>query len=70
MRRAKFLSSDPAWEAMKAGRRNLLHDDAVQVVAFLQKQYRLQWSSQVPPSPVDLNVILRTLIRKAASPSF
>ena len=64
MRRPKFISSDPAWEAMKAARRNIDHDDAVQLSFFLQKQYRSQWSSQVPPSPVDLNVILRTLIQK------
>jgi hypothetical protein len=49
---------------MKATRRNLLHDDAVQVVAFLQKQYRRQWSNRMSPSPVDLNVILRTLTEK------
>ena len=64
MRRANFKSSDPAWEAMKASRRNISHDDAAQLSFFLQKQYRSQWSSQVPPSPVDLNVILRTLIQK------
>jgi hypothetical protein len=64
MRRPKFISSDPAWEAMKATRRNIGHDDAVQLSFFLQKQYRSQWSSHVPPSPVDLNTILRTLIQK------
>jgi len=64
MQRANFISSDPAWEAMKATRRNLLHDDAVQLSDFLQRQYRSQWSNQVPPSPVDLNMILRTLTQK------
>jgi hypothetical protein len=64
MRRANFVSSDPAWEAMKAARRNMLHDEAVQVVAFLQRQYRLQWSNRMSPSPVDLNVILKTLTEK------
>ncbi|HBI43982.1 MAG TPA: hypothetical protein DDY78_14200 [Planctomycetales bacterium] len=49
---------------MKATRRNLLHDDAVQLSDFLQRQYRSQWSNQVPPSPVDLNMILRTLTQK------
>ena len=49
---------------MKAARRNLPHDDAVQVVAFLQRQYRLQWSNRMSPSPVDLNVILKTLTEK------
>jgi hypothetical protein len=64
MRRAKFLSSDPAWEAMKATRRNMPHDDAVQESFFLQKQYRSQWRSHMPSSPVDLNEILKTLIQK------
>jgi hypothetical protein len=49
---------------MKGGRRNLRHNDAVQEVAFLQRQYRRQWSSHVPPSPVDLNQILLTLTQK------
>src|SRR5450759_873175 len=64
MQRAKFISSDPAWEAMKATRRNLLHDDAAQLSFFLTNQYRSQWSDHVPFSPVDLNVILRTLTQK------
>jgi hypothetical protein len=64
MRRASVIPSDPAWEAMKATRRNIDHDDAVQLSFFLQRQYRSLWSSQVPPSPVDLNVIMRTLIQK------
>jgi hypothetical protein len=49
---------------MKGARRNLYHDDAVQEVAFLQRRYRSQWSGRVPPSPVDLNQLLRTLIQK------
>jgi len=64
MQRPKVPSPDPAWEAMKAARRNLSHDQAVQEVAFLQRQYRLQWSNRVPLSPVDLNVVLRTLTQK------
>jgi len=64
MRRPNVTPSDPAWEAAKAGRRSLSHDDAVQEIAFLQRQYRLQWSNRVPPSPVDLNVVLRTLTQK------
>jgi hypothetical protein len=64
MRRANFISSDPAWEAMKASRRNLRHDDAVQESFFLQKQYRWQWRSHMTPSPVELNEILKTLIQK------
>jgi len=58
------IPSDPAWEAAKAARRNLDHNDAVQESFFLQKQYRSLWSSKVAPSPVDLNAILRTLIQK------
>jgi len=49
---------------MKASRRNLRHDDAVQVTSFLQRQYRVQWSNRVPSSPVDLYVILKTLTQK------
>jgi hypothetical protein len=64
MRRANFISSDPAWEAMKAARSNLRHDDAVQRVSFLQRQYRVQWSGHVSSSPVDLNQIIKTLIQK------
>ena len=64
MRRPNVAPGDPAWEAMKAARRGLSHDEAVQEIAFLQRQYRLQWSNRVPPSPVDLNVVLRTLIQK------
>jgi hypothetical protein len=64
MRRANVPPTDRDWEAAKAARRNLRHDDAVQEVAFLQRQYRSQWSNRVPPSPVDLNEILRTLTQK------
>jgi hypothetical protein len=64
MRRANVAQSDAAWEAAKAARRNFGHDEAVQVVVFLQRQYRLQWSNRVPPSPVDLNQILKTLTQK------
>ena len=62
--RRNIISTDPAWEAMKAARRNLDHDEAVQEVVFLQRQYRLQWSNRVAASPVDLNQILRTLAQK------
>ena len=64
MQRANVVSTDPEWEAAKAGRRNLGHDEAVREVTFLQRQFRLQWSNRVPPSPVDLNLILRTLTQK------
>jgi hypothetical protein len=62
--RRNIVSTDPAWEAMKAARRNLDHDEAVQEVVFLQRRYRLQWSNHVAASPVDLNQILRTLTQK------
>jgi hypothetical protein len=63
-RRATVIATDPAWEAMKAAPRNLGHDEAVQIVARLQRQYRLQWSDRMAESPVDLNVILKTLTQK------
>ena len=56
--------SDPKWEEAKAARRNIDHNDAVQESFFLQKQYRSMWSSTLAASPVDLNQILRILIRK------
>jgi len=56
--------SDPKWEEAKAARRNVDHNEAVQESFFLQKQYRSRWSDKVAASPVDLNQVLRTLIRK------
>jgi hypothetical protein len=64
MRRANVVSSDPEWEAAKAARRGLGHDEAVQEIVFLQKQFRSQWGNRVAASPVDLNLILRTLTQK------
>jgi len=64
MKRANVAPTDPRWEAAKAARRNLGHDEAVQEVSFLQRQYRSQWSNRVPSSPVDLDTILRTLTQK------
>jgi hypothetical protein len=63
-RRANVMPSDPAWETAKAARRTLTHDAAVQEVFFLQRQFRVQWSNRVAASPVDLNLILRTLTQK------
>src|SRR5713101_4131535 len=63
-RRPPKMMSDPAWEEAKAARRNIDHNDAVQESFFLQKQYRSMWSSKVAASPVDLNLILKTLILK------
>src|SRR5438034_46440 len=63
-RRAKVAPTDPAWEAMKAARRNIGHDDAVQESVFLQKQFYALWGDRVATSPVDVNVVLRTLTQK------
>jgi hypothetical protein len=63
-RRTTVAPSDPEWESAKAARRHLGHDEGVQEVFFLQRQFRLQWSHRVPVSPVDLNLILRTLTEK------
>jgi hypothetical protein len=63
-KRAKVALSNPAWEAMKGARRNLDHDQAVQEVIFLQRQYRTQWRNRMAASPVDLNVIIKTLSQK------
>ncbi len=64
MPRANVIPTDPAWEAAKAARRNFAHDDAVQLVSYLQQQYRSQWSDAMSASPVDLNEIIRTLTTK------
>jgi hypothetical protein len=63
-RRANLVSGDPAWEAAKAARRDLVPDEAVQEVFFLQRQFRSLWSHRMAASPVDLNEILRTLTEK------
>jgi hypothetical protein len=66
-RRTSVIPSDPAWEAMKAARSNLGHDDAVQVSVALQKQFYMLWGHVFTPSPVDLYLVLRTLARKRIS---
>jgi hypothetical protein len=63
-RGALTLPSDPAWEQMKAARRLIGHDDAVQETAHLQRQFRALWSDRMASSPVDLKQILRTLTLK------
>jgi hypothetical protein len=63
-RLAKKFWTDPEWEAAKAARRNIGHNDAVQESFFLQKRVRSLWSSQMPESPVELNEVLRTLIQR------
>jgi hypothetical protein len=63
-RRAIVVPTDLEWERMKAYRRNLKHDDAVQEIFFLQNRYYALWGNGVTSSPVDLNQILRTLTEK------
>lgn len=63
-RRPRGLLGNPEWEQAKAARRNIAHKEAVQESFFLQKQFRQLWSSRMAASPVDLNVVLRTLLAK------
>jgi hypothetical protein len=58
------VNTDPEWEAINAARSNIDHDDAVQVSERLLKAFRSQWRSHVPPSPVDVYQIIRTLTEK------
>lgn len=62
--RARLVSTDPAWERAKAASRNLDHDEAVQEVFFLQRQFHLQWGKRMDAAAVDLNLILKTLTEK------
>jgi len=63
-RPAKGPVSDPAWEAVKAARRTLSHDEAAQETDRLQRQYYALWCVRMAASPVNLNVLLRTLTEK------
>src|SRR5437870_3606119 len=63
-RRPNGPVSDPAWERVKAARRNLDHNQAVQESVFLEKQYRVQWSNKMAASPVHLDQVLRALAQK------
>src|SRR5262249_27644730 len=62
--RVAVVPSNPAWEAMEAARDKLDHDEAVQKVIFLQKQYRSLWRNRLATTPVDLNQVLKTLTQK------
>jgi hypothetical protein len=62
--RTCIVFTDPAWEAAKAARRNLDHDEAVQESDFLQRQFYRLWGHRVATSPVDLNQVLRRLTEK------
>jgi hypothetical protein len=55
---------DAEWQKMKAARMSIDHNAAAQLSAYLEKQFRNQWSSKVAPSPVNLNDVLRTLTQK------
>lgn len=62
--RLKVRVSNRSWEEMKASRRNIDHDAAVQRVFHLQKQYRVLWSDRMASPSVDLVEILKTLTQK------
>ena len=63
-RSANVRSSELREERVKAARRIFGLDDAIQMVVFLQKQFRLQWSNCMAEAQVDLNLILKTLTGK------
>ena len=61
---AVLATTHPAWEAAKAHRRNLDHDEAIRESVQLQNQFRTLWGDGMAPSPVDLIQILRTLTQR------
>ena len=60
---AKAISTDPAWEAMKATRRNVSHAEAVRESAFLTAQWQQMWGKRTAIA-IDVRTILRTLNEK------
>jgi hypothetical protein len=58
------VPTDPKWEAVKATRRNLDHDAAVQESVFFQKQFYTLWGHRVASSPIGLSLVLQTLTQK------
>jgi hypothetical protein len=62
--RPNGLQGNPEWEAAKAARRNIRHEDAVHESIFLQRQFRRMRSSRMAASPVEFEEIVRTLTRK------
>jgi hypothetical protein len=56
----KVMSSDPAWEAMKATRRSLSHGEAVRESAFLSAQWHRMWGRRTTIQ-VDLRRLIQTL---------
>lgn len=63
-RLARSIPGNAEWEAVEAARSSIDHNDAVQEVADLQRQYYALWGHKVAKSPVNVNVVLRTLIVK------
>jgi hypothetical protein len=59
----KVISSDPAWEAMKATRRTLSHGEAVRESAFLTAQWHRLWGRR-RSIQVDLRRLIQTLNAK------
>ncbi len=63
-RRGIVATTDPEGEAMKAARSNIDHDDAVQLVQFLQHQYLQFWSKRPKDYYIDVYQIMKTLSDK------
>jgi hypothetical protein len=59
----KVISSDPAWEAMKATRRTVSHAEAVRESAFLSAQWHRMWGRR-KSIQVDLRRLIQTLNAK------
>src|SRR5205085_11943378 len=57
------LAGDPAWEAMKATRRNLSHADAVRECHYLTNLYRKMWAPMADIR-VDLDKIIQALTER------
>jgi hypothetical protein len=62
-RGSKVVSSDPAWEAMKATRRAISHRVAVRESALLSAQWRSMWARRKNIA-VDTRKIIQTLTAK------
>jgi hypothetical protein len=60
---SKVIPSDPAWEAMKATRRTISHQDAVRESDFLSVQWRTMWGKRTGMA-VELRKLLQTLNEK------
>jgi hypothetical protein len=59
-KRSKVIPSDPAWEEMKATRRNISHRDAVRESAYLSAQWYEMWGRN-KTIPVDVRKVIQTL---------